>query len=208
MTDHQLPYDWKTLDPMPPSPPVPRDDEPVHWDAICSKPLIDPTAWVAPGATVNGRVRLGARSSVWYSCILRGDQEYIDVGDECNIQDGSILHVDPARPCILERRVSLGHRALVHASHVKEGALIAIGATVLSRCIIGEGALIAAGALVLEDTVVPPHTLWAGVPARQIKPVDDKQRARIEHTWKHYVNNAAAHLARYGRAHIDQLIDG
>ena len=117
------------------------------------------------------------------------------MGEETNVQDGSILHIEKDTPCILGNRVTLGHRATVHASTVGDGALIGIGASVLSRCVIGEGALIAAGAVVLEHTIVPPHTLWAGCPARQIKELTPEQRERLAATYKHYVNNAAAYRA-------------
>jgi carbonic anhydrase/acetyltransferase-like protein (isoleucine patch superfamily) len=171
-----------------------------HWDwrAIHAAPQIDPTAWVAPGAIVYGRVRVKARSSIWFGCVLRGDQEYIEVGEETNIQDGSILHVEHGgHPCILGNRVTLGHCAIVHGSTVGDGALIGIRATVLSRCVIGEGALIAAGALVLEGTTVPPHTLWAGLPARQIRELTAAQRERLAETYRHYVNNSIAHCAAF-----------
>ena len=183
------------ITPLPPAPDVLYPH--VHWDwsAVNSVPEIDPTAWVAEGAIVIGRVRLKARSSIWFGCVLRGDQQWIEVGEETNVQDGSILHIEQDTPCILGNRVTLGHRATVHASTVGDGALIGIGATVLSRCLIGEGALIAAGAVVLEGTVVPSHTLWAGCPARQIKELTSEQRERLAATYQHYVNNAAAHRA-------------
>lgn len=170
-----------------------------HWDwqALRAKPQVDSTAWIAPTAVVYGRVRLQARASVWYHCVLRGDQEWIDVGEETNIQDGSILHVEPGYPCLLGNRVTLGHRAIVHGAVVEDDALIGIGATVLSRCVIGQGALIAAGALVLEGTHVPPGTLWAGCPAKQLRTLSDEQRARLVSTNRHYVNNAAGHRAAY-----------
>src|SRR5262245_48053452 len=132
---------------VPAPPPFPYPEEHIDWAAINGQPIIDPTVWVAPGAIVTGRVRLKARSSVWYGCILRGDQQYIEVGEETNIQDGSILHIEIDTPCILGNRVTLGHRAIVHGSTVGDGALIGIGAIVLSHCRIGEGALIAAGAV-------------------------------------------------------------
>ena len=185
--------------------PLPYPDEHVDIDAIFSKPVIDPSAWVAQNAVVNGRVTLKARSSVWYNCVLRGDSERIEVGEESNIQDGSILHIDRGFPCIVGKRVTLGHNAIVHGCEVHDGALIGIAATVLSRCIIGEGALIAAGALMLEGTKVPPHTLWVGTPAKQVKELDPAQRERLAQTYRHYVNNGAVYLARYGRKHIDEL---
>jgi carbonic anhydrase/acetyltransferase-like protein (isoleucine patch superfamily) len=184
---------------------LPYPDEHVDIDSIYTFPTIDPTVWIAPNAIVNGRVTLKARASVWYNCVLRGDSEFIEVGEETNIQDGSILHIDRGFPCILGKRVTLGHNAIVHGSTVHDGALIGIAANVLSRCVIGEGALIAAGALVLEGTKVPPHTLWVGSPAKQVKELSPEQRERLAQTYRHYVNNGAVYLARYGRAHIDEM---
>ena len=192
--------DWRRRsDPLPVPPEVRYPDVHWDWDAIHSIPEIDPTAFVADGAIVVGRVRLKAHSSVWYGCVLRGDQQWIEVGEETNVQDGSILHIEADTPCILGNRVTLGHRAIVHASTVGDGALIGIAATVLSRCVIGEGSLIAAGAVVLERTMVPPHTLWAGCPARQIKELSQEQRDRLAATYQHYVNNAAGYRAAAGR---------
>jgi len=185
---------------------LPHPKEHMDIDGIFANPNIDPTAWVAPNAVVIGRVMLKARSSVWYNCVLRGDQERIEVGEESNIQDGSILHIDPGFPCLIGNRVTVGHSAVVHGCIVRDGALIGISATVLSRAEIGEGALIAAGALVLEGTKVPPRTLWAGVPAKQIKELDPQQQERLSATYRHYVNNGAVYMTRYGRAHIDELI--
>lgn len=190
--------DWPlSIDPPPPLPEVAYPDVAWDWLAIHSSPQIDPSAWVAEGAVVIGRVRLKARSSVWYGCVLRGDQQWIEVGEESNIQDGSILHVESDTPCLIGNRVTLGHRAIVHASTVGDGALIGIAATVLSRCVIGEGALVAAGAVVLENTKVPPHTLWAGCPARQLKELTSDQQSRLATTYRHYVNNSAGYRAAF-----------
>src|SRR5262249_23295334 len=175
---------------FPPAPTVPYPDSHWDWEAIHTKPQIDPTAWVAPGAIVYGRVRLKAHCSIWFGCVLRGDQEWIEVGEETNVQDGSILHVEHGGyPCILGNRVTLGHRAVVHGSTVGDGALVGIGAIVLSRCVIGEGALIAAGAVAREGTFVPPYTLWAGCPAKQLATLTGPQRERLAETFRHYVNN-------------------
>ncbi|HLX59977.1 MAG TPA: gamma carbonic anhydrase family protein [Planctomycetota bacterium] len=180
-----------------PSIALPYPDAHVDIAAVFSEPTIDPTAWIAPNAVVTGRVSIGPRASIWYNCVLRGDSEFIEVGEETNVQDGSILHIDEGYPCILGKRVTLGHNAIVHGSVVKDGALIGIAATVLSRCVIGEGALIAAGAVVLEGTIVPPHTLWTGCPAKQVKELSPLQRERLAATFKHYVNNGAVYRARY-----------
>lgn len=197
---------WPLLVDALPEPPAGLDPEAhLDWRALWCAPQIDPTAWVAQNAVVMGRVRLKARSSVWYNCTVRGDGDYIEVGEDTNVQDGSILHVDFGYPCVLGNRVTLGHGAIVHASIVEDDVLIGIGATVLSRCVIGAGALIAAGAVVMEGTIVPPGTLWAGCPAKNFRQLTTEQRARLEHTWRHYVDNGRACLARFGREHIDAL---
>lgn len=190
MTD----FDWESLtrQSVPESPALPFDDEPIDWPAINSDPQIDPTAWIASDAIVTGRVRIGSRSSVWHQCVIRGDAQYIDIGSDTNIQDGSILHIDGDAPCVIGNRVSLGHRALVHASVVEDEVLIGMSATVLSRCTIGSKSIIAAGAVVLEGTTIPPRTIWAGVPAKQIGEVSTDHERRIEHTWKHYANMSIA----------------
>src|SRR5215472_17715906 len=120
-----------------------------------ASPSIHPDAWVAPGAVLVGNITLGRASSVWYGSVLRADDDRIVVGAECNIQDLCCLHVDAGEPAILEDRVSLGHRAMVHGAYVETGALIGIGAVVLGRARIGAGSLIAAGAVIPPGTVVP-----------------------------------------------------
>ncbi|MBX3448052.1 MAG: gamma carbonic anhydrase family protein [Planctomycetaceae bacterium] len=187
-------HGWPVPTPMEP-PLVPYPDVPWDWEALRTEPIIDPTAYVAPGAVVYGRVKLAARSSIWYGCVLRGDHEWISVGEDSNIQDGSVLHVDQGYPCIVGKRVTVGHKAVVHACTVEDDALIGIGSLVLSRAVIGAGALVAAGAVVLEGTHVPPGTLWAGCPAKQIRELTSEQRERMAKNALHYVNNAAAHRA-------------
>ncbi len=194
---------------LPDAPSVPFPDQHWDWRAIHAQMLIDPTAWVAPGVGLYGRVRLGARSSIWFGCVLRGDQEWIEVGADSNIQDGTVLHVEHGGfPCVIGDRVTVGHRAVVHGAIVGDGALIGIGALVLSRCLVGEGALVAAGAVVLEGTRIPPHTLWAGCPARQIRELTTDQRSRLETTYQHYVNNTIAHRAAEERPTAPVFLSG
>jgi len=191
---------------VPPAPDVPYPGGHWDWAAINAQPQIDPSAWVAPGAIVYGRVRLKARCSIWFGCVLRGDQEWIEVGEETNVQDGSILHVEHGGfPCILGDCVTLGHRAVVHGSTVGDGALIGIGAIVLSRCVIGEGALIAAGAVVREGTFIHPHTLWAGCPTKQLATLTGPQRERLAETFRHYVNNTVAHQVAFGTSGLPAM---
>lgn len=161
--------------------------------AAFGRPEIHPTAWIAPGATVVGRVRLGAESSVWYGSVLRADGEDIVVGDRVNIQDQCGMHSDPGQPAILHDDVSLGHKAMVHGAVVEEGALIGIGAIVLGGARVGRGALVAAGALVPPGKVVPPGTLWAGVPGKVVRELNDEDRLVLAHTPSHYAALAVQH---------------
>jgi carbonic anhydrase/acetyltransferase-like protein (isoleucine patch superfamily) len=159
------------------------------------RPVIHPEAWVAAGAVVVGRVTLGRATSVWYGCALRGDDDEIVVGAECNIQDLCCLHVDLGEPAVLEDRVSLGHHATVHGAYVETGALVGIGAVVLGRARIGAGTLIAAGTVVLPGTSVPPGVLMAGVPGRIVRELTDDDRLSFADTAEHYVQRARRHRA-------------
>lgn len=158
-------------------------------------PAIDPGAWIAPGAVVVGRVTVGRATSVWYGSVLRADDDEIVVGAECNIQDLCCLHVDTGEPVVLEDRVSLGHRAVVHGAHVETGALIGIGAVVLGRSHIGAGTLIAAGTVVLPGVIVPAGVLMAGVPGRVVRELTDADRLSFAQTAEHYVQRAGRHRA-------------
>jgi carbonic anhydrase/acetyltransferase-like protein (isoleucine patch superfamily) len=158
-------------------------------------PRIHPEAWVAPGAVVVGRVTLGRASSVWYGSVLRGEDEEIVVGDECNIQDLSCLHADPGMPAILEDRVSLGHKAMVHGAHVETGSLIGIGAIVLNGAHIGAGTLVAAGALIPPGKKIPSGVLVAGMPGKVVRELTDDDRLVIEHTSGVYVKKSELHRA-------------
>ncbi|WP_017569516.1 gamma carbonic anhydrase family protein [Nocardiopsis halotolerans] len=157
------------------------------------RPEIHPSAWIAPGAVVVGRVRLGARSSVWYGSVLRADSEDVVVGERVNIQDQCGLHSDPGEPAVLHDDVSLGHKAMVHGAVVEEGALIGIGAIVLGGARVGRGALVAAGSLVPPGKTVPPDTLWAGVPGKVIRELNDDDRLVLQHTPAHYAALAVQH---------------
>jgi carbonic anhydrase/acetyltransferase-like protein (isoleucine patch superfamily) len=159
------------------------------------EPDIHPEAWVAPGAVVVGRVRLGRAANVWYGSVLRGDDEEIVVGEECNIQDLCCLHADPGQPTVLEDRVSLGHKAMVHGAYVETGSLIGIGAIVLTGARIGAGSLIAAGALVGPGKTIPSGVLVAGVPGKVVRDLTDDDRAVLAYTPETYVRKSQQHRA-------------
>ncbi|MEO3786987.1 gamma carbonic anhydrase family protein [Actinocorallia sp. B10E7] len=157
------------------------------------QPKVHPTAWIAPGAVVVGKVTLGRDSSVWYGSVLRADAEEVVVGDECNIQDLSCMHSDPGFPAVLEDRVSLGHKAMVHGAHIETGALIGIGAIVLNGARIGARTLVAAGALVTPGKKFPSGVLVAGAPAKVMRELNDDDFAGLEFTSSVYVEKAKQH---------------
>lgn len=159
------------------------------------EPRIHPEAWVAPGAVVVGQVAIGRASSVWYGSVLRGDDDDIVVGEECNIQDQCCLHADEGEPTVLEDRASLGHKAMIHGAHVEPGALVGIGAIVLGGARIGAGSLIAAGAVVTPGTRVPAGTLVAGIPGKVLREVNDADTEMIARTAPSYVAKAELHRA-------------
>ena len=138
-------------------------------------PKIHPSAFIAPGAMIIGAVTIGEESSVWFNCVLRGDLEYIEVGERTNIQDGTVVHLDPGFPCVIGADVTIGHGAIIHGCTVGDGAMISMGATILTGAKIGERAIIAAGAVVREGQEIPPDTLAMGLPAqvkREVTPAD------------------------------------
>jgi carbonic anhydrase/acetyltransferase-like protein (isoleucine patch superfamily) len=124
---------------------------------------------------------------------MRGDADRIVIGNECNIQDLTMVHVDTGVPCLLGNRVSVGHSAIVHGCTVGDGALIGMGAIVLNGAVIGAGAVVGAGALVPEGMIVEPDTLVVGSPARVVRRVDAALAERREATWRHYIVQAGRH---------------
>ncbi len=166
-------------------------------------PKIHPDAWIAENAVIIGDVEIGRGSSIWYNVVIRGDLNKISIGENVNVQDGAILHVEyDDGPCLIGDRVTIGHQSIVHACQIKDDALIGMGATVLSWATIDEGALVAAGALVKEYEHIPARTLWAGVPAKQRGIIDDDMFLRMQTGWKHYVE-----LAESYRSEDDTLSD-
>jgi len=132
-------------------------------------PEIGEGALVAPGAALVGDVRLGKETSIWYNAVLRGDIAPVIVGDRSNIQDGSVMHVAEDGPCIVGADVVVGHRVMLHACRVEDACLVGMQSTLLDDCVIGEGSIVGAGALVTQRTVVPPHSLVLGAPAKVVR---------------------------------------
>ncbi|HEV7254468.1 MAG TPA: gamma carbonic anhydrase family protein [Mesorhizobium sp.] len=153
-------------------------------------PDIDPTAWIAPDAAVIGKVRLGPRSSVWFGAVLRGDNEWIEVGAGSNIQEHCMLHTDPGFPLAVGENCTVGHRAILHGCTVQRGSLIGMGTIVLNGAAIGAESLVGAGALVTEGKTFPARSLLVGSPARAVRELDDAAAAGLEASALHYSQNA------------------
>ncbi len=158
-------------------------------------PNIHPEAFVAPGATVVGRVTLEREASIWYGCVLRGDIEPIFIGEQTCIQDHTVVHIDKDLPTQVGARVGVGHRCLLHGCTIEDECLIGMGAIVLSGAVIGTRSVVAAGALITEGTRVPAGSLVMGVPAKVVRPVDERLGQRIEQTWRDYLIMAREHRA-------------
>jgi carbonic anhydrase/acetyltransferase-like protein (isoleucine patch superfamily) len=158
-------------------------------------PAIHPTAFIHPAAHVIGDVTLGARVSVWPTAVLRGDSDAIVIGEDSNVQDGTIVHVDPGVPCTIGRRVAIGHRAIVHGATVADDCLIGMGAILLNRVSVGTGSIVGAGAVCREGMEIPPNSLVVGVPAKVIRETSEAERARVARTVDAYLALQREHRA-------------
>lgn len=155
------------------------------------RPDIHPDAFVAETAVLIGRVRLAAGASVWWGAVLRGDNEWITLGEGSNIQDNSVCHTDPGAPLQIGRDVTVGHCAILHGCTIGDGALIGMGAAVLNHAVIGTGALVGAAALVPEGKEIPAASLALGAPAKVVRTLSDEDRANLFGGAARYVANAA-----------------
>lgn len=142
--------------------------------------------YVAPSADVIGTVRLGHEASVWFQCVLRGDSDWIEIGDGTNVQDGTIIHTDEGFPTRIGARVTIGHRAFLHSCEVGEESLIANGAMLLDRVKIGRHCVIAAGALVPPDREIPDDSVVMGAPGRVVRQTGERELAMIRRAGEIY----------------------
>jgi carbonic anhydrase/acetyltransferase-like protein (isoleucine patch superfamily) len=152
--------------------------------------------WIAPDAHVIGRVRLGTDASVWFGCVLRGDNELIDVGERTNIQETSLLHTDPGFPMTIGAGCTIGHHAILHGCTVGENTLIGMGAVVLNGARIGANCLVGANALITEGKEFPDNSLIVGSPARVARSLDEAAVARLRDAANRYVENWRRYAAR------------
>jgi carbonic anhydrase/acetyltransferase-like protein (isoleucine patch superfamily) len=150
--------------------------------------------WIAPTATVVGRVQIGADASVWFAAVVRGDQELIIIGDGSNVQDGAVLHTDAGAPLTVGRNCTVGHQAILHGCTVGDNSLIGMGVTVLNHARIGRNCLIGAKALITEGRVIPDNSLVIGMPGKVIRQLSPEEVEGITRSalgyaanWKRYV---------------------
>jgi carbonic anhydrase/acetyltransferase-like protein (isoleucine patch superfamily) len=156
--------------------------------------------FVAPSADVIGSVSLGNEASVWFGAVLRGDNDWIHIGAGTNVQDGSIVHVDPGVPVVIGANVTIGHGVLLHGCHIGDGALIGNRATVLDGARIGAGSLIGAGALVTPRTEIPPGSVVMGSPGKVVRQVQERDLEWMARGCEAYKAKARDYAAKLVRA--------
>ncbi|MBO6480691.1 MAG: gamma carbonic anhydrase family protein [Pelagibacteraceae bacterium] len=160
------------------------------YDLEKNVPEISSDSWVAPNAIIIGKVKLEKNSSIWFNAVLRGDIEKIVIGENSNIQDGSVLHTDPGCPLTVGKGVTVGHMVMLHGCEISDDALIGIGSTILNKAKIGKNCIIGANTLVTENKVIPDNSLVLGSPGKVIRKVTDDEIKVICENAKHYVENS------------------
>jgi len=162
------------------------------------EPQLGECAWVAPSADLIGDVRIGARASVWFGAVLRGDNTPLVLGEESNFQDGAIGHSDPGFPLTIGARVTVGHQAILHGCTIEDDSLVGMGARILNGAIIGTGAIVGAGALVTEGKRFEAGSLIVGSPARVVRMITDAERQLLRASAAHYADNALRYSEQIG----------
>ncbi len=159
-----------------------------------------PQSWVAPNATLVGKVKLESGASVWFNAVLRGDNELIHIGEQSNVQDGTVMHTDMGFPLSVGRGVTIGHNAMLHGCSVGDYSLIGINAVVLNGAKIGKYCIIGANTLIAEGKEIPDGSLVVGSPGKVVRELTDAQKQMLEASAAHYVHNAQ----RYARDLLEQ----
>ena len=152
-------------------------------------PKIDPNSWAAPNAVIIGRVELKKNSNVWFNTTIRGDLEPIIIGENSNVQDGSVIHTDPGCPVTVGRGVTLGHMVMLHGCTIEDDCLIGIGSTILNKAKIGKNSIIGAHSLITENKIIPERSLVLGSPGKVVRQVTDEEIEHIKENARDYVEN-------------------
>lgn len=174
--------------------------KPYIEDFMGMTPELDETAYIANSAALIGAVRVGADTSIWHQVTLRGDANYILIGDGTNIQDNTCVHIDSARyPTLIGNRVTIGHSAIIHACELQDSCFIGMGAIIMDGAVVESHAMVAAGALVTPGKRVPSGALWAGSPAKEMRKLTDAEIEMIDTSAERYVElGRAARLGHDG----------
>ena len=160
------------------------------YDFEKNVPEVHPDAWVASNATIIGKVKLEKNSSIWFNAVLRGDIELITIGENSNIQDGSVLHTDPGYPLTLGKGVTVGHLVMLHGCQISDNSLIGIGSIILNNAKIGKNCIIGANTLITENKIIPDNSLVVGSPGRVLRKITDEEIKSIIENGQHYVKNS------------------
>ncbi|WP_417310307.1 gamma carbonic anhydrase family protein [Devosia sp.] len=159
----------------------------------------DDQYWVAPDASVMGRVILRENASVWYGAVVRGDNDPIEIGEDSNVQDLSVLHTDVGAPLTIGKGVTIGHRVMLHGCTIGDYSLIGIGSTILNGAVIGKNCIIGAHTLITEGKAIPDNSLVVGSPGRVMKTLDADTAEMLKASADHYVENWKRHKAELRR---------
>jgi gamma-carbonic anhydrase len=159
-------------------------------------PRVAERVFIAPGAKVIGDVEIGADSSIWFGCVVRGDVNVVRIGERTNIQDGTVVHVaKEGQGTFIGSDITIGHMALLHACTLEDGCLVGMRATIMDGCLVERGSMVAAGALITPGKRVKSGELWAGTPAKPIRRLTDKDRVALAKLSPRYVSLAGDYLA-------------
>lgn len=158
-------------------------------------PQIADDAWVAPDANVIGAVTLGPKSSVWFGCTLRGDNEPMTIGAGSNVQENCVFHSDVGYPLTVGENCTIGHKVMLHGCTIGDNSLVGMGATILNGAKIGKNCLIGAGALITENKEIPDGSLVMGAPGKVVRTLDEAAIAALTASAEHYQQNAARYRA-------------
>ena len=153
-------------------------------------PEIHPEAWVASNATLIGKIKLEKNSSIWFNAVLRGDIELITIGENSNIQDGSVLHTDPGFKLTIGKGVTVGHMVMLHGCQIGDDTLIGIGSIILNNAKIGKNCIIGANSLITENKIIPDNSLVVGSPGKVLRKVTEEEIKAIHENAKHYVDGS------------------
>jgi len=160
------------------------------------RPGIHQSAFVSDDAIVIGDVEIGEESSVWFGSIIRGDVNYVRIGDRTNVQDACVIHVSSKdHPTVLEHEITVGHRVTLHGCHIETGCLIGIGSIVLDGARIGRNSLVGAGSLITPGTIIPPESLVMGAPARVKRQLTSDELENLRRSWQNYVELSRRYIS-------------